>query len=294
MSDVPGAEPARAQPYPADVARAQLFIDWRAIIAGAILAAGVSFTLMAFGSAIGLAVSSTAPTWRDSSPWLWLLSGVFLIFVALCAFGVGGYAAGRMRWPARVAASPESAFRDGMHGLFMWGLAILLTAVLALVGAAIAAKSAVPSGGTAGPATSVAGENILANELDQLFRSYRYAPTQDIQYLRAEAARILLKSSSHKGIPEDDRSYLSNIVALRAGVSNAEADDRVGRIIAESNDELHRARAAAVIEAFLVAAALLLGAAVAWFSAEEGGRDRELGRIPVWDWRFRPRWAKRA
>jgi hypothetical protein len=77
-------------------------------------------------------------------------------------------------------------------------------------------------------------------------------------------------------------------------VSNAEADDRVGRIIAESNDELHRARAAAVIEAFLVAAALLLGAAVAWFSAEEGGRDRELGRIPVWDWRFRPRWAKRA
>ncbi|HEX3431333.1 MAG TPA: hypothetical protein VHT03_10635 [Rhizomicrobium sp.] len=272
--------------YPADVAvRAQPYIDWRAVIAGAILAAGVSFTLLAFGSGIGLAVSSTAPTWRDSTPWLWLLSGIYLIFIALCAFGIGGYAAGRMRLALRATVSPESAFRDGMHGLFMWGLAILITAVLALVAAAIAAKPAVPSGGTAGPASSIAGENILANELDELFRSYRYGPAPET--LRAEAARILLKSSSNKGISQDERTYLSNVVALRAGVNSAEADNRVNRVIGESKDELRRARSAAVMEAFLAAAALFLGAAVAWFSAEEGGRDRELGRIPVWDWRFR-------
>ena len=285
MSDVYAAEPARAQAYAADAVRAQPFIDWRAIIAGAVLAAGVSFTLLAFGSGIGLAVSSTAPTWRDSTPWLWLLSGIYLIFVAISAFGIGGYAAGRMRLPTRAAATPETGFRDGMHGLFLWGLAILLTAILAVIGAAIATRPAVPSGGSAGPASSVAGENLLASELDELFRSYRYGPAPD--NVRAEAARILLKSSSHKGIPQEDRSYLSNIVALRAGVNNAEADDRVNRIIGESKDELRRARGAAVMEAFLVAAALLLGAAVAWFSAEEGGRDRELGRIPVWDWRFR-------
>src|SRR5947209_20509348 len=128
--------------YAADTVRTQPFIDWRAVIGGAIVAAGVSFTLLAFGSGIGLAVSSTAPTWRDSSPWLWLLSGLFLLFVALCAFGIGGYAAGRLRLATRVAASPETAFLDGMHGLFTWGLAILLTAILALVGAAIAAKPA--------------------------------------------------------------------------------------------------------------------------------------------------------
>jgi hypothetical protein len=286
MSDVYAAEPIRAQPYPADVVRPAGLIDWPAVIAGAILAAGVSFTLLAFGSGIGLAVSSTAPTWRDSSPWLWILSGLFLVLIALCAFGIGGYAAGRMRTPLRIAASPESAFRDGMHGLFMWALAILLTAVLAIVGAAIAAKAAGPSGGTAGPASSIAGENILANELDELFRSYRYGPAPE--NLRSEAARILLKISGHNGIPQADRAYLSNIVALRTGVNNAEADDRLNRIIAESKNELRRARAAAVIEAFLAAAALLLGAAVAWFSAEEGGRDRELGRLPVWDWRYRP------
>jgi hypothetical protein len=279
----------RARPYPADSVGALSLIDWPAIIGGAILAAGVSFTLLAFGSGIGLAVSSTAPTWRDSSPWLWVLSGLFLVLVALCAFGIGGYAAGRMRAPTRIAASPESAFRDGMHGLFMWGLAILLTAALAIVGAAIAVAPAAPSGGSAGPASSIAGENILASELDQLFRSYRYSPAPE--NLRAESARILLKSSSRKGIPQEDRAYLSNIVALRTGVNNAEADDRVNHIIAASKDELRRARAAAVIEAFLVAAALLLGAVVAWYSAEEGGRDRELGRLPVWEWRFRGRRA---
>jgi len=287
MSNVYAAEPVRAEAYAANAALTQPYIDWRAVTAGAVLAAGVSFTLLAFGSGIGLAVSSTAPTWRDSSGWLWLLSGIYLIFVALCAFGIGGYAAGRMRLATRAAASPEAGFRDGMHGLFMWGLAILITAVLALVGATVAAKPLVPSGGTSGPSSSVTGENILATELDELFRSYRYGPAPE--NLRAEAARILLKSSSHKGVPQDDRSYLSNLVAMRAGVSNAEADDRVNRIIGESKDELRRARGAAVMEAFLVAAALFLGAAVAWFSSEEGGRERELGRIPVWDWRFRPR-----
>ena len=286
MSNVYAAEPVRTPAYAPDAIVGQPFIDWRAVIAGAVLAAGVSLTLIAFGSGIGLSVASTAPTWRDSTPWLWLLSGIYLIFVALCAFGVGGYAAGRMRLATRAAQTPESAFRDGMHGLFMWGLAILITATLALFGAAIVAKPATPSGGTAAASGSTAGETLLATELDELFRSYHYGPPPDS--VRGEAARILLKSSSHKGVPQDDRTYLSNLVALRAGVNSAEAEDRVNRVIAESKDELRRARGAAVMEAFLAAAALFLGAAVAWFASEEGGRDRELARIPVWDWRIRP------
>jgi hypothetical protein len=32
-----------------------------------------------------------------------------------------------------------------------------------------------------------------------------------------------------------------------------------------------------------IAAALLIGAAVAWFAACEGGRDRERGTFPVWN-----------
>lgn len=275
--------------YTAGAVRGEPYTDWRAVIGGAVVAAGISFTLLAFGSGIGLSVVSTAPTWRDTSPWFWLLSGIYLVFVALCAFGFGGYAAGRMRLPTRVSESAESEFRDGMHGIFMWGLAILISAVLASLVALAVARAAAPSGGATGPATSVTGENILASELDQLFRSYRYGPGPNIEYQRAEAARILLKTESHAGLSQDDKTYLSNIVALRAGVSGPQADDRVNQIIAASKDALSKARDAAVMEAFLIAAALLLGAAVAWFAAAEGGRDRELGRFPIWDWRLRPR-----
>lgn len=276
--------------YPAGAVSTEPYIDWRCVIGGAVVAAGISFTLLAFGSGIGLSVMSMAPTWRDSSPWLWLLSGFFLVFVALCAFGFGGYAAGRMRLATRAPAGGEAEFRDAMHGLFMWGLAILISAVLAALAGLTATRAAAPSGGgTAGPAASVVGENILASELDELFRSYRYPPGPTFEYQRAEAARILLKTESRAGVSADDKAYLTKIVALRTGINDAEADDRVNRILAESKNELHKARAAAVMEAFLIAAALLVGAAVAWFSAAEGGRDRELGRLPVWDWPLRPR-----
>src|ERR1051326_224898 len=84
MSAVGVVEPVRTEPLAEWPAGPR--VDWRAVLGGAAIAAGVSFTLIAFGSAIGLSVASTAPTWRDSSAWLWLLSGLFLIFVALCAF----------------------------------------------------------------------------------------------------------------------------------------------------------------------------------------------------------------
>jgi hypothetical protein len=265
-------------------------VDWPAIFGGAVIAAGTSVTLWAFGSGIGLSIASTSPTWRDSSPWLWLLSGLFLLFNALCSFGLGGYAAGRVRARSSYPTGTETEFRDGMHGLFVWGTAVLFTAVLALGTAATAVHATAPSGGAAGPATSVAGENTLASELDELFRSDRPTATDTgIAYDRSEAARILLKSGGRKGVSSDDADWLSAMVARRADIPRADASDRVSRVIDESKTELHSARAATVMQAFLVAVALLLGAAVSWFSAAEGGRERDGGTIPVWDWSFRPR-----
>lgn len=263
------------------------FIQWSAVIAGAIIAAGISFTLLAFGAGIGLSVASTAPTWRDSSAVLWILSGLFLILVALCAFGLGGYIAGRMRATFRTPTIPETEFRDGVHGIVTWGLAIVITAILGLMGAAVLSPAMAPSGGPAGPATSVAGENIIASELDELFRTTRTAiPETNTAYRRAEAARILLKSNGHVGVSSDERNYLANIVADRTGMPMSEAAARTERVIGASAQELHRARVAAVLQAFMIAAGLLLGAAVAWYSAVEGGRDRQRGTLPIWDWRF--------
>src|SRR3954453_10763732 len=83
-------------------------VYWGPVIAGAVTAAALASVLHAFAAAVGLAVSSTAPTWRDASIALWILSGVYLIFVALVAYGVGGYVAGllRERYGSATAVQP--------------------------------------------------------------------------------------------------------------------------------------------------------------------------------------------
>lgn len=255
-------------------------IDWAASFAGAVIAAGISATLLAFGSAIGLSVVSTAPTWRDTSPWLWMISGLFLLLTALASFGFGGYVAGRLRHRLGLPDNSETHFRDGIHGLMTWGLAIVFTAIVTAIGATALARPAAVTDAS----QSVIGETLIASELDALFRSDRRIDMTDLSYRRSEAARLLLKSSGHDGIAADDQDYLTAMVSATTGIGASEANDRVQRAIAQSKDAVHRARQATVLEAFMIAAALLLGAAAAWMSSVEGGLDRENGRVFVWNW----------
>jgi len=254
-------------------------LQWSAILAGAAVAAGTSVTLNAFGAGIGLSVMSGAPTWRDSSAVLWLVGGVFLLFVAIASFALGGYVSGRMRAPLSID-SAETEFRDGMHGLVTWGVAVVLTAALAAVLALGVAATAARTASTS-PVSS-AGETVLASELDNLFRTGRVI--DDLSYRRAEAARILMTASGHNGVSNPDRRYLTTITSIVMGVPDAEAKARVDDAITASAQALHRARVAAVLQAFFIAAALFVGAVVAWHAASEGGKDREVGAYQFWEW----------
>jgi len=258
--------------------------QWPAIFGGVAVAAGTSLTLNAFGAGIGLSVVSGISSWRESSAVTWLVAGVFLLFVAIISFAVGGYIAGRMR--ERLNIDPaETEFRDGMHGLATWGVAVALGALLALGAAVAAASSAAPSGTNA--SQSVAGESIIATELDELFRTGKVI--DNLPYRRAEAARILLTASGHNGVSNPDRRYLTTITSIVVGAPEVEAKARVDDAITRSAQALHRARVAAVLQAFFVAAALLVGSAVAWYAATEGGKDRERGATHFWEWSSRRR-----
>src|SRR5215208_5860513 len=105
-------------------------VQWGPVIAGAIAAAALAMVLHGFAAALGLAVSSTSPTWRDASIGLWILSGVYLILVALASYGLGGYIAGWIRsWsPAEVDEDAETT--EGTHGLLVWAITTLLTALI--------------------------------------------------------------------------------------------------------------------------------------------------------------------
>jgi hypothetical protein len=257
------------------------YIQWTPAIAGALAAAALAFVLHSFAAAIGLAVSSTAPTWRDASMALQLLSGLYLVFVAVVAFGVGGYIAGRMRTPI-AASDDEVEFRDGTHGLMVWAIAMVISVLMASAAAQSLTRLAAP----ASTAQSVAGENVIAFDLDRLFRAEKRPPNADLSYARSEAARILLTTASHSGIQTDDRAYLVRLTAANTGLAAPEAEKRVDTIITQARDNIRKARRAGVILAFMAGAAALLGAAVAWFAAGAGGRERDSGSASsmIWGW----------
>ena len=87
----------------------------------------------------------------------------------------------------------------------MWAVATLITALLLVMAASASTRLAAPSGGSAGAATSVAGENTIAFDIDRLLRGERRgAEAGDITATRAEVARILLTSSGHSGVAAEE------------------------------------------------------------------------------------------
>jgi hypothetical protein len=135
------------------------------------------------------------------------LSGLYLVLAAIVAFGLGGYIAGRMR-NALTVNPDEREFRDGVYGLLVWAIAIILTAFVSLATAqAVGRLGGQPA---PSPGQSVSGESIIAYDLDRLFRTDRRPANADMAYPRSEAARILLTSAGHTGMKAEDRSLFDS------------------------------------------------------------------------------------
>jgi hypothetical protein len=274
------------QRYPADVAAPRgavvpsaspepVYLSWSPVVAGAFAASALSFVLLTFGTSIGLGVASPSATWRDTSATLAVLAGLWLLLTAIASFGLGGYMAGRLRVPWRSATPEEVDFRDGVHGLLVWGLAIILAALLAFA----TAKSTPAGADLTRPSASTA-EQLLAFELDRLFRSDQRPVDSGDAEMRAQAARIITAGLGHGGMSGDDRTYLIRLVEARTGLPQPDAEARVNQAVSQSADAIARARHGAVILAFMIGASLLIGAAVAWVMAVLGGQHRDGAAAP--------------
>lgn len=274
------AEPA-AGPVPAPGGPLS-YIHWGPGIAGAFVAAATSFVLMSFASAIGLLVASPSPTWRDTSVWLAILSGFWIIVVAVGSFALGGYIAGRVRSTWKASAD-EVEFRDGVHGLIAWSLGVMLgAALLALTAGTFAAShSASPPRDTDGAPT------FLSYEIDKLFRSDRRAEPVPPQ-VRAEAARALMRGLGRNELPADDRAHLVRLTSAMTGLAQPEAQQRVVQVLADARNAASQARRGAVILGFSLAAAFLAGAAAAWLAAGVGGKHRDNEFAPPLRWGAAP------
>jgi hypothetical protein len=257
-------------------------IHWSAVFAGALTAAALATVLHSFAAAIGLAVTSTAPTWRDSSVALWILSGIYLVLAALASYGLGGYVAGWIRSGTADVVGDEDT-TNGLHGLLVWAVATLITVAVVAATALGVSRLAAPSAASVGPAASIGSENIIAYDIDRLFRGDGRYPQTDIARARGEAGRILLTASGHSGVNSDDRAYLARLVVAQTGLAPPEAERRVDATIVRARDNINRARRSTVLLAFMAGAAALLGGVAAWFAAGGGAKHARDTSVPsIW------------
>lgn len=123
------------------------YIDWAAVLGGAVIAAAIGGLFTAFGAALGLSTISAEPGEGSFSIWL-IVTALWLVISLVASYLAGGYVAGRMRHRVDDASADEVAARDGINGLVVWGLGMLVTAWMA-AGAISGAASAVGTAATA-------------------------------------------------------------------------------------------------------------------------------------------------
>lgn len=135
------------------------YLDAGPVLGGGIIAVAVSLVLVQFGSAIGLTTAET--TLSNGNPsWDVLVVGLWAALMAIASAAAGGYVAGRMRRPWSGTTADEIEFRDGVHGLVVWGLATIIAglalAFIGLLGAAGAAAGGTETAQLTGRAADIA------------------------------------------------------------------------------------------------------------------------------------------
>ncbi|KAA0699773.1 hypothetical protein DTW90_10525 [Neorhizobium sp. P12A] len=278
-------------------------VSWGPIIAGALVAAVISLLLMLVGSGIGLTMISPFAHESSSAITVTASAAAWLIVVQWFSAGVGGYLTGRLRTKWTSVHTYEVFFRDTAHGFLSWALATLLvvgflgSAISSLIGAGTqATASAIGAAGSAGTiAASAAASNNSGSGSSNFSTAYftdallrpanakAAAPANESnEAVSAEVTRILVNGAAQGEISADDRTYLQQVVASRAGLSDADAKARVDAVLKRVDDAkaaaqkaADTARKAAAATALVGALALFVGAFIASVAAALGGRQRD-------------------
>lgn len=260
---------------------ASSYVEWTAILAGAVFAVALSLILLGFGAALGLTMTSPYEGESASAMWVAIAAGLWFVWTMVSSHGAGGYLAGRMRRRFGDASPEEVEARDGFHGLMVWATGALAGAIMVAtgVGGALGAGGAV-----VGAAAELAGEADGSYYASLLTRGGPGADPVDPQ-TQAEVTGIIGRGVTTGEIVERDRAYLAGLVAERAGLDLPAARQRVDAAIAEIDGAratavvaAERGRVATIVFGFIVAATMLASAGAAYAAAALGGRHRDEGR----------------
>lgn len=291
-------------------------IDWAAILAGATVAAGIGVVFHAFGAALGLGTITVGTDDSGFDAGL-VIAGFWTVLTLILTYMAGGYVAGRMRRRGEGVTDDETGIRDGVHGLVVWALGMVITGWLAvsLIGATASTVGSVAGAVAEGAGTTVAAGveaagQAMAGETDEALvtsigdRLSRPGPatfaapdaTVDRAELTRQSAAILADVARTGEISDEDRSFLTAATTRVSGVAPDVAEARTEAAITAAQDlrakaeELaasaeadalaaaETARKAAVLTAFLLAAASLAAGAAAVAGGVYGGGHRDESR----------------
>src|SRR5664280_1907763 len=297
--------------YPEPLQAQASAVLWGAIVAGAAATAALALILLMLGT--GLELSSVSP---------WAYSGVsattfgvstilWLTFTQLVASGMGGYLAGRLRTKWVAVHTDEVYFRDTAHGFLSWAVAALATAALltSVIGSIVSVGIQAGASVAGGVATATADGSEMAKSnsdsgpigyfVDSLFRKGINAapagsgvmpgwnPEPTTAGSASEVTRIFMNSIRTGPLPAEDILYVGQVVALRTGLTQQDAEKRVIDTYARVQTKLRDAetaakeaadkgRKASAYAALWLFISLLIGAFVASFAATIGGRQRDM------------------
>lgn len=275
-------------------------VSWSAIIAGAVSVAAVTVFLMLLGSGLGLTMVSPWGNQGAGITTFAVSAAIWMIITQWLSSALGGYMTGRLRARWVGVHTDETFFRDTAHGLLAWALATLLVVWMAsssltsAVGTGVEAASNVASGAAMGASSSAASSadegssnNAMSYFVDSLFRpndQTRLATpgAEGDAAAAAQASRILIASATAGEMAPADQTYLSQLVAARTGLSEADATARVNTVLAQVNqaktkaqEAADSARKAGIAFSLMAALSLVIGAFIASVAAAFGGRLRD-------------------
>jgi len=267
-------------------------LAWGPVIGGAVAASAITLILLLLGSGVGLTMVSPWAGESASFTTVSVTAAVWFVVVQWLSSAFGGYLTGRLRTKWAGIHTDEVFFRDTAHGFLSWALATVVVAGLAgsaftsLVGSTVqTATTAVTTTAAAGAAGAASGPDLSTSYFtDALLRpqNIRAEARTDDTAAATEISRILMNGAVAGNVPDEDRAYISAIVASRAGLTPEEARARVDQVLQQieaakvkAQETADEARASAATVAMLGAASLLIGAFIASAAAAFGGRQRD-------------------
>lgn len=308
-----------ARHLPAAAANSASAVSWGAIFAGAAAAASLALMLLMLGAGLGLTSISPWENQGLAAGTVGIAAIAWLTFTQIVASGMGGYLAGRLRTKWVDTHTNEIYFRDTAHGFLTWAVALLVSAVLltttisSLIGGSAKIVGSVAGGATAtavnnaGEGSSMLSKSSMEYFTRSLFRASGSTPAgnsnvsgNDAMAMNqpvppkaespaqlAEVTGIFANSIYSGALPQDDLTYVAQLVSQNTGISQQEAEQRVQAVydkaqanLKEAKDKAQQAADAArkttsyvTLWSFI---SLLIGAFVASLCATYGGRQRDL------------------